>query len=368
MAGETQETGTGPGRFCRGCGAPLRPGRTFCTSCGRPVAASATSPGSPEPLAPDPGPAEWPARPAERTPERAGRPDAGAGRPDAGAGRPVTGAGRPRGRAGQPRDGAGQPGDGTERPGGRAEPGRLPPGRHRSRGRPLAIGIGGLAAAGLALAIILITHPFSHPAVADSASSTSPSAHTRTSRSAASTSPAASSSPASSTSPATSSSSPGTSSASSSPGLSPAQAARGLAALLASSASDRQQISNAYDNVLACGAGLAQDAQAFRSAAASHRRLLSQLAQLPGRTALPQAMLSDLSSAWRASAAADDDFARWAQDQVRNGCTLNDTSDPNFVAANGPDNQATTSKTAFVGLWNPMATGYGLPNYQQNQI
>lgn len=341
MAGETQETVTGPGRFCRGCGAPLRPGRTFCTSCGRPVAAPETSPGSPEPPAQDPGPAEWPARPAERTPERAGRPVAGAGRP---------------------RDGAGQPGDGTERPGGRADPGRLPPGRHRSRGRPLAIGIGGLAAAGLALAIILVTHPFSHPAVADSASSTSPSAHTRTSRSAASTSPASSSSPA------TSSSSPGTSSASSSPGLSPAQTARGLAALLASSASDRQQISNAYNNVLACGAGLAQDARAFRGAAASHRRLLSQLAQLPGRTALSRAMLSDLSSAWRASAAADDDFARWAQDQVTNGCTLNDTSDPNFVAANGPDNQATTSKTAFVGLWNPMASGYGLPNYQQNQI
>ena len=113
--------------------------------------------------------------------------------------------------------------------------------------------------------------------------------------------------------------------------------------------------------------GVAQDAQTFRSAAASHRQLLSQLAGLPGRSALSSAMLSDLASAWQASASADEDFARWAQDEAGN-CTPGATSDPNFAAAKGPDNQATHYKMLFVASWNPLASGYGLATYQQNQI
>ncbi|MGH3400768.1 MAG: hypothetical protein ACRDPO_39410, partial [Streptosporangiaceae bacterium] len=241
------------------------------------------------------------------------------------------------------------------------------------RGRPLAIGLGSLAVAGLAVVVILVTHPFSHPAVTDTASSTSPSAPAGTSRSpgssSASSSAPVSSAPAASTSPASSASSPGSlpSPQQSSPGLSPQQAATGLAALLARSSGDRHAISDAYNNVLACGPGVAQDGQTFRSAAASHRQLLSELAALPGRSTLSSAMLSDLASAWQASASADEDFARWAQDEAGN-CMPNDTSDPNFAAADGPDNQATHYKTLFVASWNPLAGGYGLPTYQQNQI
>ena len=206
--------------------------------------------------------------------------------------------------------------------------------------------------------------------MADSASSTSPSASPGTSRSPGSSS---GSSSAPDSPPRRDPPRPLASSASlptpqqSSAGLSPQQAATGLAALLATSAGDRQGISDAYNNVLACGAGVAQDAQTFRSAAASHRQLLSQLARLPGRSALSSAMLSDLASAWQASASADEDFARWAQDEAGN-CTPGDTSDPNFVAANGPDNQATHYKMLFVASWNPLASGYGLATYQQNQI
>jgi hypothetical protein len=141
-----------------------------------------------------------------------------------------------------------------------------------------------------------------------------------------------------------------------------------LAALLTQSVSNRQAVNAAYNDVSQCGPSLAQDVQTFQAAAASHRRLLSELAKMPGMVALPQAMVRDLSSAWQASASADDDFAKWAQDQVANGCSSASQSDPNYVAADGPDVQATTSKAAFVQLWNPLAQAYGLKTYSQSDL
>ena len=79
-------------------------------------------------------------------------------------------------------------------------------------------------------------------------------------------------------------------------------------------------------------------------------------------------MLQALTGAWQASAMADQDLARWAQDELSQGCTHNDQADLNFQAAAGPDSQATTDKKAFVNLWNPMAAKYGLPSYHWNQL
>lgn len=146
------------------------------------------------------------------------------------------------------------------------------------------------------------------------------------------------------------------------------QAATKLAALLSQSVSDRSEIKNASQDVSSCGPNLSQDAQIFDNAANSRQSLLSQLMDLPGRSTLPSAMLSDLSQAWTASEVADQDLAGWAQDEVSNGCTQNDTSDSNYQAATQPDNEATAAKTAFVGLWNPLADRYGLPTYQWNQL
>jgi eukaryotic-like serine/threonine-protein kinase len=77
-------------------------------------------------------------------------------------------------------------------------------------------------------------------------------------------------------------------------------------------------------------------------------------------------MLQDLTSAWQASVAADQDFVAWAQDESR-GC-VPDQSDPNLQAATNPDLQATSYKTAFLRRWNPLATEYGLTTYQQNEL
>lgn len=146
------------------------------------------------------------------------------------------------------------------------------------------------------------------------------------------------------------------------------QAAQHLEGLLSQSASDRTAITQAVSDVETCGPSQNQDQYAFKSAASSRRTLLMELESMPGASALPVPMLQDLTSAWHASIAADEDFARWANDEITHGCVQNDTSDPGWVAADGPDAEATTDKQAFVSIWNPIATQYGLATYAWDQL
>jgi hypothetical protein len=228
-------------------------------------------------------------------------------------------------------------------------------------------------AGGITAAVMVLAHPYDSPKRTV--------ASTRTATQGASTagsltSPPDASSSAPEPSPSAASSSPtpaptGSSSPAGTPTQAPApsrrQAAVALAGLLARSVSDRQAVIAAYNDASQCGTSLPQDAQTFLAAAASHRRLLDELTGMPGTPVLPQPMTRALSSAWQASANADDDFARWARDQAANGCsTVN--SDPNLTAAGGPNRQATTSKTAFAQLWNPLAQAYGLTTYSQSDL
>jgi hypothetical protein len=130
---------------------------------------------------------------------------------------------------------------------------------------------------------------------------------------------------------------------------------------------DRNAVNAAYNDVSTCGPNLAQDVQTFQRAATSRGQLLGELTAMPGRTALSQPMMADLTSAWRASIKADDDFAKWAQDQSA-GCSPGNHSDPHYAAAYGPDLQATASKRAFIQLWNPVAQAYSLTVYKQGQL
>jgi hypothetical protein len=205
-----------------------------------------------------------------------------------------------------------------------------------------------------------MTHPFGSQKLAD-ASAVSTSRRTIASRSAAPPS----------TPPTDPPSSPGPSPSGGSPLAPPftqQQAAANLAVLLTQSASDRQAVNTAYNDVVQCGPNVTNDAQTFQTAATSHRQLLNELAKLPGLSALPQTMTQDLSTAWQASISADDDFAKWAQDQVAGGCSAASRSDPNYAAADEPDLQATNSKTAFVRLWNPLAQAYGMQTYAQSDL
>ena len=156
----------------------------------------------------------------------------------------------------------------------------------------------------------------------------------------------------------------------SSPAAQPAQgqAAQALAGLLAQSVTDRSSIVAAVKDVSQCGPNLHQDPQTFQDAVTSRQNLLSRLASLPDRSALPAPMLAALTSAWQNSIKADQYYAQWAQDEMSSGCTSNSTSDPNAQAAAGPDTQATTGKKTFVSGWNPIAVHYRLPTYQWNQL
>jgi hypothetical protein len=249
---------------------------------------------------------------------------------------------------------------GTGGPGGPGGPDG-PSGRDRRSGAPLLWSALSVAVVAAVVVFLFLLHPFSHhETINDAANSTG----TTTPASAASTS-----SPAASAS-ATVSASPSASAAASvsSTAVTEQQAASTVAGMLGSSVADRTAIDNAYNDVDSCGPNLDSDAAVFTRAANSRRALLASLASLPGRSALPPALLSDLANAWQASIAADQGFATWANDEVTQGCVPDDTNDPGYQATITPDNQATQYKTAFVAQWNPIASNYGLTTYQQNQL
>ena len=147
------------------------------------------------------------------------------------------------------------------------------------------------------------------------------------------------------------------------------QAATQLSVLLPQSGADRGKVVNAVVDVQNCGKNLAQDAATFSTAAANRQSLLTKLDTLPGRAALSPAMVSALTGAWQASAKADTDLSKWAQDELSRGCRKSKTgNDANLKASYGPDGQATTDKQAFTRLWNPLARQYGLKTYQVGDL
>lgn len=326
----------GSHRFCGRCGRELKQGASFCGSCGFSFLGSSSRAAANDSVEePRAGPAQasdlapgciptittWAVSPVPARPAAANDRRGGTGHPSAARG-PISGQGSP------------PPG---MAPGGRP-PLRPPDRRARRPARfrwllviALAlVVVGGGAAAGL----ILARHSHSQPVAArykiPTASSTASSA-----------------------------------SQSSQPGRQ--QAAQSLSALLSQSVADRSSIVNAVSDVNQCGPSLSQDQQTFNSANASRQTLLSQLANLPGQSELPAPMLQALTSAWQASAQADQDFAQWAGDESQ-GCIQNDHSNSNYQAATGPDSRATTGKRTFASLWNPIASEYGLATYQWDQL
>jgi hypothetical protein len=250
----------------------------------------------------------------------------------------------------QPQD---QPSAGYQPPGYRSPdyppPGHRPPddGGGSRRGRIIVAVLAVIVAVGGIAAGLLIARAHASPGQAGPGPST----------------PAGSSAPASSGSAGTVSP---TSGAPSSAPAAEQQGATNLSALLAQSGSDRGAINNAYHDVLSCGPAVSQDQATFQQAATSRQSLLSKLATMPDAAALPAGMISSLTQAWQASITADQDYAAWAGDEAAS-CTPNG-SDANFSAAAGPDQQATTDKTAFVNSWNPIAQQYRLQTYAQDQI
>jgi hypothetical protein len=312
--------------FCIRCGQQTEPGKSFCTRCGDPV-----RPPAAESAGPPAQQATWTQLPqSQGLPQQQGFPPP---------------QGFPPGPQGFP------PGP----------PGRGGPPRRDGRFRWAVVAgiVLAAVAAGAIVATIVVGSPVKHAG--------------------ASSSPSTSGLPASSGQPgAQSTLSPAANgqSASGQPSSGPAStgpaaeqtAAQHLSQLLTQSISDRSKIVSAFNDVDTCGSGLAGDAQTFQQAATSRQNLLSQLGALPDASALPPQLLQSLTAAWQASVTADQDYAGWASDETAHGCRAHDTADAHYQATIAPNQQATTDKTTFVGLWNPIATKYGLPTYQQDQL
>jgi hypothetical protein len=365
------------------CGHPRQPGRRFCTICGQPVPGDsptetvavrprpeqpASPPGVPQAQPWEPGQVwvpdnAWPSQPEQpwQQPAQPGYAATEYAAPQYAAPE------YPQQALGQ--QGYGQPGMYPAGPG-PATPGPGPAGPGPAGGRqprwPVVAGIV-LAAAllgGGAGGYILVAHPFSHsPSTANNVADSSqlPAASQSVSQAPASTGPA---------SPSATPAGPATPTVTPTPSQSPAeqQAASAVAGLLSQSVSDRSAINQAYNDVSGCGPLLGQDQQTFQQAASSRQSLITQLSSLPDAQSLPAAVLSDLTGAWQASEQVDQDYAQWADDENTQGCADQDYSDPSYEAAVSPNEQATSDKTAFVALWNPIAKKYGLTTYTQGEI
>jgi hypothetical protein len=211
-----------------------------------------------------------------------------------------------------------------------------------------------------AVAAVLVTHPFSHPATRQVASGgAAPSAATGA---------GVAGSAAASSGAATGSAARGSASPSPSAPVSEKQAATNVATMLSQSRSDRTDIGNAATDVATCGPSLANDQKVFDKAASSRKALLASLGSMAGRASLPAALTGDLTKAWQASVAADQAYSRWAGDEVAKGCKPSDVSDPGYQATKGPNQDATKNKTAFAAAWNPVAAKYHLTQYQPGQL
>ena len=363
------------GRWCGRCGTELRAGARFCSTCGQRVlteepapltgldalfGAPTPAPGQPptappldEPPPGEPPPGNWSHWYADTAPRSPSRPPAN--QPPANqqpANQQLSPSPSPfypqppRAPAEQP--GAPRPPEvlgWAMRPGG---PGGSS-GRERRSRAPLLWSVLSVAVVAAVVVFLFRLHPFNHHAtVNDAAHSTGT---TAPASAAAKRAPAASASRSASAAAVTEQ-----------------QAASTVAGMLTSSVADRTAIDNAYSDVDGCGPNLDGDAAVFTRAANSRRAMLARLASMPGRAALPPALLTDLASAWQASLAADQDHATWASDEAAQGCVRDDTSDPGYQATAAPDNEANQAKTAFVAQWNPLATSYGLTTYQQDQL
>jgi hypothetical protein len=141
-----------------------------------------------------------------------------------------------------------------------------------------------------------------------------------------------------------------------------------VAALLSQSATDRTASIAAANDVASCGPNLKTDSGVFGQAVTSRQALLAKLAAVPGKATLPATLMADLTGAWQASIAADQAYAKWANDELAKTCVPNDTADPGYQATVSPDQQATTDKTQFAADWKPVAVKYGLTQYQPGQL
>jgi hypothetical protein len=139
-----------------------------------------------------------------------------------------------------------------------------------------------------------------------------------------------------------------------------------LGSYLARSAAVRPTVQNAINAVQACSKSPSSGAATLQQAISTRQDILHGLATLDV-SALPNGaqLVGALTAAMNNSLDADNDYHAWMADLVSSGstCGSNPNQDSNYVAGGNASAAATTSKDAFLVIWNPMAPRYGQQTY-----
>ncbi|WP_328768183.1 hypothetical protein [Streptomyces sp. NBC_00286] len=150
----------------------------------------------------------------------------------------------------------------------------------------------------------------------------------------------------------------------------PQQQATTLDELLDRSALQRERAATATGQIDRCES-LTAARQNLLDVAADREDLVDDLNQtdlsdLPNN----ETLRVDLEDAWDASADSDRNYADWAREAQDEGCPRGGPAPRTEAhrAAQFTDELATESKEAFVELWNPIASSYGLAERSDREI
>lgn len=146
--------------------------------------------------------------------------------------------------------------------------------------------------------------------------------------------------------------------------------AKELDKLLADSNNSRATVIRSVENIKSCK-NLGRSADDLRAAADQRNSLVTRLGKLETDKIPANAELkSALTRAWKASAAADNHYAAWAdQTAGKKGCRKGKARVTKHTGLGARSSgEATAAKKKAAGLWNPTAKKYGLKERQVVQL
>ena len=168
-----------------------------------------------------------------------------------------------------------------------------------------------------------------------------------------------------------------TSSAANSASATATQAPPGAAAMatlgsyLAKSASARSTIQTTINGVQGCTVSPSSGEATLQQAINTRQDILNALPTL-SVSGLPNGtqLVSTLTTTMQDSIAADKDYQAWMQDFANAGspCGSDPSQDSHYADALNVSGAATTAKSAFVAIWNPMALRYGQQAYSNTEF
>jgi len=138
--------------------------------------------------------------------------------------------------------------------------------------------------------------------------------------------------------------------------------------LLDASQRARVSLSSAVSTAAGC-ADLNGSYATFTTAYSTRQTLQGRLAALDvTHVVASDRWLPRLQAAWQASAAVDQGYASWTQD-LQSFCDVTTSTDDTFyMQADAGNATASAAKDAFLAVWNPVATHYGLPSRQRDGL